>query len=201
MVYEDYIEDKIDIIIGKLTEENPDTPNKRWHAIKLLEMDKGVMENHPLKLDAVIVRSYEKDIINQKYDFIEEIVAEVLVNKSSKEAATEKIDRYMTHRWLGLPIFLLVMALVFFLTFTVGDWLKGYFEIGLEVFSAAVSAALASIHTGEMLTSLIVDGIISGVGGILTFLPNIFILFLALAILEDSGYMARVAFVMDDIMS
>ena len=93
------------------------------------------------------------------------------------------------------------MAFVFFLTFTVGDWLKGYFEIALEVFSNLVSNGLATVHTSPMLTSLIVDGIISGVGGILTFLPNIFILFLALALLEDSGYMSRVAFVMDDIMS
>ena len=94
-----------------------------------------------------------------------------------------------------------IMAFVFFLTFTVGDWMKGYFEIALEVFSNLVSNGLAAVHTSPMLTSLIVDGIISGVGGILTFLPNIFILFLALALLEDSGYMSRVAFVMDDIMS
>ncbi len=93
------------------------------------------------------------------------------------------------------------MALVFFLTFTVGDWLKGYFEIGLEKFSSFVAGRLTAMHTDPMLSSLILDGIIAGVGGILTFLPNIFILFLALAVLEDSGYMARVAFVMDDIMS
>lgn len=201
MVYEDYIEDKIDMIITALTKEYPETRNKRWHAIKLLEKDKTVTDAYPLSLDVVIDRSYEKDIINQKYDFIEEIISEVLVNKSAKEASTEKIDHYMTDKWLGLPIFLCIMALVFFLTFTIGDWLKGYFEIALEVFSGAVSGFLASIHTNAMLTSLIVDGIISGVGGILTFLPNIFILFLALAILEDSGYMARVAFVIDDIMS
>jgi len=201
MVYEDYIEDKIDIIMTELAKNYPDIQNKRWHAIKLLEKDKNVTANHPLNLEDVIDRSYEKDIINQKYDFIEEIVAEVLVNKQAKEASTDKIDRYLTDKWLGLPIFLGIMALVFFFTFTIGDWLKGYFEIGLENFSAFVSGFLNAIHTNAMLNSLIVDGIISGVGGILTFLPNIFILFLALAILEDSGYMARVAFVMDDIMS
>ena len=201
MVYEDYIEDKIDIIINELGKNYPDLANKRWHAIKLLEKDKNITESYPLPLEKVIDRSYEKDIINQKYDFIEEIISEVLVNKSEKEASTEKIDRYMTDRKLGLPIFLLIMALVFFFTFTIGDWLKGYFEIALETFSDFVSSCLVSIHTNAMLTSLIVDGIISGVGGILTFLPNIFILFLALAVLEDSGYMARVAFVMDDIMS
>ena len=93
------------------------------------------------------------------------------------------------------------MAIVFFLTFTIGDFLQGYFEIALDYLTSGASALLQALHVHPMLSSLITDGIISGVGGILTFLPNIFILFLALAFLEDSGYMARVAFVMDDIMS
>lgn len=201
MVYEDEIEDKIDTIITRLEQQYPDMQNKRWHAIKFLEADQNVIQNHPLDLDDILDRSYEKEIINQKYDFIEEVISEVLVNKSQKAAATDKIDHYLTHRWLGLPIFLGIMGLVFFLTFTIGDWLKGYFEILLEIFSGWVGSGLAAMHVNEMMQSLILDGIISGVGGILTFLPNIFILFLALAILEDSGYMSRVAFVMDDIMS
>ena len=101
-----YIEDKIDIIMNELEENYPDIQNARWHAIKLLEKDKNVAARHPLDLGDVIDRSYEKDIINQKYDFIEEIISEVLVNKSQKEASTDKIDHYLTHRWLGLPIFL-----------------------------------------------------------------------------------------------
>lgn len=201
MVYEDYIEDKIDQVMDRLNRSYPDMSNKRWHAIKYLEKDKNVNDQYPLDLSDLIDRDYEKDIINQKYNFIEEIIQEVLVNKSKNEARTDRIDRYLTSRWLGLPIFLAIMAFVFFLTFTVGDFLKGYFEIGLDAFSSLVSNGLAAAGTGPMVTSLIVDGIISGVGGILTFLPNIFILFLALAILEDSGYMSRVAFVMDDIMS
>ena len=92
------------------------------------------------------------------------------------------------------------MALVFFLTFTVGDFLKGYFEIGLDEFSVLVEEFLVNIHASQWVISLVVDGIVAGVGGILTFLPNIFILFLALAFLEDSGYMARVAYVMNEIM-
>ena len=201
MVYEDDIEDRIDSIITVLNKKYPELPNKRWHAIKLLEKDPDITRRYPLETDAIADRSYEKDIINQKYNFIEEIISEILVNKAEKEASTDKIDHYLTSRWLGLPIFLVIMALVFFLTFTVGDWLKGYFEIGLEKFSSFVAGGLTAMHTDPMLSSLILDGIIAGVGGILTFLPNIFILFLALAVLEDSGYMARVAFVMDDIMS
>lgn len=200
MVYDDVIEDKIDAVIEKYREKYPDMKNMRWHAIKALEQDQSVLERYPSDLEAIVDRSYEKDIINEKYDFIEEVIEETLVNKSEKEERTERADRFMTGKWLGLPIFLLIMALVFFLTFAVGDWLKGYFETGLELFSGFVSNGLQAVGTSPLLESLIVDGIISGVGGILTFLPNIFILFLALAFLEDSGYMARVAYVMDDIM-
>ncbi|WP_346662277.1 ferrous iron transport protein B [uncultured Merdimonas sp.] len=201
MVYSDEIEDKIDAIIVRLKESYPDLHNKRWHAIKYLEADEAVMKQYPIDLTGIADRSYEKEIINEKYDFIEEVIGEILVNKSRKAAVTDQVDHFLTHRFLGLPIFLAIMALVFFLTFAIGDWLKGYFELLLEMFSATVGNFLTAFHVNDMLQSLILDGIISGVGGILTFLPNIFILFLALAILEDSGYMSRVAFVMDDIMS
>ena len=89
---------------------------------------------------------------------------------------------------------------MFFLTFTVGDWLKEYFQMGLDWFSAGALYYLELWGVAPTLISLIVDGIITGVGGILTFLPNIIILFLALAFLEDSGYMSRVAYVIDGIM-
>ena len=201
MVYDDVIEDKIDAIIEQFRASEPEMKNMRWHAIKVLEHDETVLKRHPVDTKGIVDRSYEKDIINEKYDFIEEVIDEVLVNKSEKAERTEHVDRYMTGKWLGLPIFLLIMALVFFLTFTVGDWLKGYFEIGLDMLTQTVGGFLESAGVSPVIRSLLVDGIISGVGGILTFLPNIFILFLALAFLEDSGYMARVAYVMDDIMS
>ena len=133
MVYSDGIEDKIDMIIEQFRKKYPEMENMRWHAIKVLEQDDSVMERYPINVKGIIDRSYEKDIINEKYDFIEEIIDEVLVNKSQKEERTDRIDRYLTGKWLGLPIFLGIMALVFFLTFTVGDWLKGYFEIALDM--------------------------------------------------------------------
>lgn len=201
MVYHDDIEDRIDQVIVALEKRYPELENKRWYAIKMLEQDEEVVKKFPLEIPDVLDKSYEKELINQKYDFIEEVIDETLVNKSEKAEKTDKADKYLTGKWLGLPIFLAIMALVFFLTFTIGDWLKGYFEIALEMFSGYVNGILEAGDVNPMLQSLIVDGIISGVGGILTFLPNIFILFLALAFLEDSGYMARVAFVMDDIMS
>jgi ferrous iron transport protein B len=200
MVYDTEIEDKIDEISELLKKQYPELENLRWHAIKILEKDKTILGRYPLELAGILDRSYEEDIINQKYDFIEEIVEEVVVNKSLKAASTDKVDRILTHPVLGLPIFLGIMALVFILTFQVGDFIKGYFEIGLENFSAAMLHLLERVGAGEFLTSLIIDGIVAGVGGILTFLPNIFMLFLALAFLEDSGYMSRVAYVMDGIM-
>ena len=200
MVYSDEIENKIDQLLEVLRDKYASLRNPRWYAIKLLESDKEVLKQCPIDRPDILDRSYEQEIINQKYDFIDEIIQEVLVNKEKKEVFTDKIDNVLTNTWLGLPIFLGIMALVFFLTFTVGDWLKGFFEMGLDLFSGAVLSSLQAINTAPMLISLIVDGIITGVGGILTFLPNIFILFLALAFLEDSGYMSRVAYVMDGIM-
>ncbi|GAA4296660.1 ferrous iron transport protein B [Anaerocolumna aminovalerica] len=200
VVYSDDIEDKIDSISEILLYNYPGIKNVRWHAIKLLEQDEEIMERYPVNLSGIVDRNYETDIINQKYDFIEEIIEEVLVNKSKKEASTDKVDRILTHRFWGMPIFFAVIGLVFFLTFSIGNIFAGYFEGIISSFSELVLNFLISIHAGDILTSLVVDGIIAGVGGILTFLPNIAILFLALAILEDSGYMARVAYVMNGIM-
>ncbi len=173
--------------------------NDRWLAIKLLEDDEEIRRHWPVQAPEILDRSYENDIINGKYDYIEELVEECLFHKEEKAAFTEKIDAVLTHRVWGIPLFLLIMAAVFGLTFTVGDFLKGYFETGLDYFSSSVGSFLSAVKTADWLVSLVVDGIIAGVGGILTFLPNIFILFLALAFLEDSGYMARVAYVMDSV--
>ena len=200
MVYSDEIEDKIDSISDALQKRYPEIIHVRWCAIKLLEGDKEISEKYPVDLPQVLDRSYETEIINQKYEFIEEIVQEVLVNKEEKAQSTDKADRILTHPIFGIPIFLGIMALVFLLTFTVGDFISGYFELAVEWLSGFISNALAAWQVNPAVTSLLVDGIIAGVGGILTFLPNIFILFLALAFLEDSGYMARVAYVMDGIM-
>lgn len=201
MVYSDPIEDKIDLIMAELKQNYPTLTNYRWYAIKLLEQDKEITQQYPVHLPDVIDRNYESDIINEKYDFIQEIIQEVLVNKDKQDALTEKVDRVLTHRIWGIPVFLGIMALVFFLTFTIGDWIKGYFEAGVESLSLFVNNGLTAAGASPILCSLLSDGIIAGVGGILSFLPNIFILFLALAFLEDSGYMARVAYVMEGIMS
>ena len=200
MVYSDEIEDKIDLIIAQFKEKYPDMENVRWHAVKMLEQDETVMKQYPVDLNGIADRSYEKEKKKKKYDFIEEVIDETLVNKSAKEERTDRIDRFMTGKWTGLPIFLVIMALVFFLTFTVGDWLKGYFETGLDLLTGAASGAFEATGVSPVIESNIMHGNMTATGGTRTVSPTTFILFLALAFLEDSGYMARVAFVMDDIM-
>lgn len=201
--YSQFIEDKIKQI-QTILEEKHLYSNTRWLAIKLLEMDEDITAEYGKYIEAmeeIVDTSYEKDIINQKYDYIEEMIDEVLFYRKEKTVVTDNVDKWLVHPIFGIPFFLGIMALVFFLTFAVGDALKGEFEVGLKIFSHAIYTALTSVNAAGWLTSLIVDGIIAGVGGILTFLPNIFILFLALAVLEDSGYMARVAYIMDGVMS
>ena len=201
MVYSDELEDKIDSLIERLQVQYPTMNNYRWHAIKLLEQDKQITQMYPLDCSDIIDQSYESKIINEKYDFIQEVIQEVMMNKERQGEITEKVDRILTHRIWGIPIFLAIMALVFLFTFTFGDFIKGYFESGVDTLAQNVAMFLHSMGVSDMLNSLVVDGIITGVGGILSFLPNIVILFLALAFLEDSGYMARVAYVMESIMS
>ena len=163
-------------------------------------LEKAIDINRKEKNNSVKVKIDNEEEITKKYDYIEQIVNECIENKREKEAITDKIDKILTHKILGLPIFILIMAIVFILTFTIGDYIKGYFELALEMFSDKVLYILQEIGAGKAVTSLIIEGIISGVGGILTFLPNIFILFSCLAFLEDSGYMARASYIMDGIM-
>ena len=200
MVYSDDIEDKIDEIIDELDKKYSDTTNKRWIAIKELEDDQEIVKKYPLDLP-FLKESHESVIINQKYDFIEEVIDEVLLHKEKTDEFTEKLDKVLTNKWSSIPVFLLIMALVFFLTFTIGDFLKGYLEILIDQISNIVDSGLVLINAGDTLRSLVIDGIVAGVGTIITFLPNILILFLCLALLEDSGYMARVAYIMEGIMS
>ena len=132
MVYSDPLEDKIDQLIAALQESYPDISNYRWHAIKLLEHDTEVWEKYPLDLPDVLDKNYESQIINEKYDFIEEIIDEALLHKKRQDQLTERVDRALTHKIFGIPIFLGIMAVVFFLTFAVGDWIKGYFETAID---------------------------------------------------------------------
>lgn len=198
--YGEEVEAKLSALEERMKSSYPNHSSVRWHAIKLLENDEEVKKDHPLEVEAIADHSYEKEITAKKYEYIEKIIEEVLFYRDRKAASTDRIDKVLTHPIWGVPVFLCIMAFVFFLTFFVGDFLKGGLEYALAVFSDLMRAGLEGLHVAGWMVSLVVDGVIAGVGGILTFVPNIFILFLALAVLEDSGYMARVAYVMDGIM-
>lgn len=142
----------------------------------------------------------------EEYSYAEKIVHECVSRRPDREAGeeslcfTDRADRLLTHEIWGVPIFFGIMALVFFLTFSVGDFFKEYLEEAFAVFLQAARPFLKQTGTDPRLISLVTDGIFAGVGGILLFLPNLVILFFALAILEDSGYMARIAWLMNETM-
>lgn len=200
MEYSEDLEHKISLIQEELVENDPHILNPRWVAIKLLENDAEIKDKYPLDLSSLVNGDEDTKIINQKYDYIQEMIHEVVLGKSAGDDRTDKIDRFVTHPIFGILFFLLVMLVVFGLTFLLGDQLKGYVEIFVDWLITSCTGLLEYIHVSDWLIDLVTNGIIGGVGGIITFLPNIAILFLALAFLEDSGYMARVAYVMNDIM-
>ena len=173
-----------------------------FDALELSQNEKELIEHTVIEMEHETGLDRNAALADMRYNFIEKVCNQCVVKaKESKEhRRSMQIDKVLTHRIFAIPLFIAIMGLVFFLTFTVGDFLKGYFENGLEWLSGAVLAAMQHVQASDWLISLVVDGIVAGVGGILTFLPNIFILFLALAFLEDSGYMARVAFIMDKLL-
>ena len=197
MIYSSDLEKKIAEVEKRLP---LDTPRKRWVAISLLANDPEMKKLYPIDYSDLVDGQEPNQIVNEKYNMIQAIMNEVLLGKEQSDNLTEKIDNIVTRPFWGVVIFLLMIAAVFALTFNVGDWLSGYLEMGIDWFTASVGTLLTSLHASDWLINLICDGIISGVGGILTFLPNIAILFTAMAFLEDSGYMARVAYVMNEIM-
>ena len=160
-------------------------------------VDKDVSNGHQMTVEDKH-QDIESAITDAKYAFVRGALAECYVKneKSTLHANTDKIDAIVTHRWIGYPIFLLVMFVTFFCTFAVGqypmDWLEALFGWLGDVVGSAMSDG--------PLKSLLCDGIIAGVGSVLVFLPNILILYLFISFMEDSGYMARAAFIMDKLM-
>ena len=138
-----------------------------------------------------------------RFDFIERLCEQTVIKpKESKERIrSEKIDRILTGKYTAIPCFIGIMVLVFYLTFNViGAWLQGILELGINKISALVDAALTAGHVNNAIHSLVINGIFTGVGSVLSFLPIIVTLFFFLSLMEDSGYIARVAFVMDKLL-
>lgn len=208
--YGDDLEKKIEETI-KSIEGNPKSKKYglRWLAIKVIEEDKAVLELLGLKASeetaAVNEFDYDEDyesmIADRRYEVISKTVTKS-VKKPKKQGLTtsDKIDKVLTNKWWGLPIFAGMMYLVFALTFKIGNVLLDVIDGWFGTLGELAGASLEAAGIAGWLNSLIVDGIIGGVGGVLVFLPNIAFLFFAISILEDSGYMARVAFIMDRAM-
>ena len=208
---------KIEAAIAEVTEALQNLTNvkfpMRWLAIKLLENDPevgssllniaggsavaAIVAKVRNKTAVMLGEELEIAIAEARYLVVADIVAEFVDSSGRQErTVSDRIDEVLTHRVLGLPLFFGIMWLLFNIVFTVGEIPQGWIEDAVKGFSDLVSANLAE---GE-LRSLLVDGIIGGVGSVLTFLPSILLLFFGIALLEDTGYMARAAFVMDRIM-
>ncbi len=188
----------------------------RFAAAKLAEGDErvlsslGLEENEKELIEHIIVQMEEERgldraaaIAEMRFSFIRDLCEKTVVKpKESKEHIRSRaIDRILTGKYTAIPAFVLIMGLVFFLTFNVfGAYLQGLLEVGVDKLTASVDALLTKAAVNDVLRSLIVDGIFGGVGSVLSFVPIIVILFFFLSLLEDSGYMARVAFVTDKLL-
>ena len=185
---------------------------KRFFAIKLLEKDDKIIEQMQSKVDvSAEIEDMEKEfdddtesiITNERYVYISSIIdACYTKNKKKTMSTSDKIDKWVTNRWLALPIFALVMFIVYYVSVTtVGSILTDWTNDTLfgEWIVPGVQSALESVNCADWLTSLIADGVVSGVGAVLGFVPQMLVLFIFLAFLESCGYMARVAFIMDRI--
>ncbi|MDD6696430.1 MAG: ferrous iron transport protein B [Firmicutes bacterium] len=185
---------------------------RRFFAIKLLEKDDKIIEQMQSKVDvSAEIEDMEKEfdddtesiITNERYVYISSIIdACYTKNKKKTMSTSDKIDRWVTNRWLALPIFALVMFIVYYVSVTtVGAILTDWTNDTLfgEWIVPGVQSALESVNCADWLTSLIADGVVSGVGAVLGFVPQMLVLFIFLAFLESCGYMARVAFIMDRI--
>lgn len=202
--------------IEKLLKGNSLIKNPRWFYIKLFERDEKVLEylkldnNTKDKLDNLI-NNYEESldddaesiITTERYDYIGEITTSCVKKKNNSNLTTsDKIDKVVTNRWLALPIFALVMLGIYYIAVTtIGtiatDWVND--TLFAELIQGNVSNWLMNMQVADWLHGLIVDGIIGGVGAVLGFVPQIMVLFFLISLLEDCGYMARVAFIMDRI--
>lgn len=189
----------------------------RWYAIKVFERDKDAtgalqlepklmshLEGHIKDCEDELDDDAESIIINQRYGYISKIIDSVMKKKKQGVSMTtsDKIDHIVTNRILALPIFFLIMTLVYFISVTtVGGWATDWVNDTFfgEIVNDAATGFMESIEAPDWMSSLVVDGIIGGVGTVLGFVPQILLIFFFLSLLEDSGYMARVAFIMDRI--
>lgn len=217
-------DDKVENVLKAIEAKIEDIPEKqkRFYAIKLFEHDDkiiGSFANAPDVSDIIASAETEMDddsesiITNERYNYISSIINDCVKKRSKRKLTTsDKIDRIVTNRWLALPIFAAVMVIVYYISVTtIGSWATDWvndslFGDEINVFGMTLSGlpvlignGLEILGTAEWLNSLIIDGIVAGVGAVLGFVPQMLVLFIFLAFLEACGYMARIAFIMDRI--
>ena len=173
------------------------------YALDLDVNEKEILEHISLQMEAERGLDRSAAIADMRYSYIRNVCRQTVhkPHESRERIRSHKIDRLLTGRYTAIPFFILIMALVFFLTFNViGAFLQGLLESGIDTITGLVDSGLTAMGTNEVLHALIIDGIFTGVGSVLSFLPIIITLFFFLSLLEDSGYIARVAFVMDTLL-
>ena len=222
-VFSPQVNNYITQIVGVLGDNNNQNQKSNssdmWHAIKILEEDEIVIEKLPGNKRAKITSIVEKansdfngdteaEIADQRYKFISDVVNKTVskplkANGQRKETTSDKIDKVLTNRIIAIPAFLVIMYALFSITFGegplgIGVWLQTIVtDFWDGPFTETIMGAIESMGAADWATGLVGDGILAGVGGVVSFLPQILVLFLLMSFLEDSGYMARVAFVMD----
>ena len=214
--YSSTIENEIDSLAQRMKQNVDELPKcfpPRYWALKMLEGDSGVIESlkgaehyadwearsekAAARIKADLGEDVESAVTNEKYGFIEGALAETYeISSVDSNRSTSLIDRIVTHKYFGIPIFMLLMFIMFWSTFTLGAYPQEWIEVGFEWLGQVVGAMMSD----GPLRDLIVNGIIGGVGSVAVFLPNILILYLFISLMEDSGYMARAAFIMDKLM-
>lgn len=204
--------------VGHMVEDHAEKLGvpKRFAATKLIEGDELMIQKLSVskndlevighvvdELEQTLGTDREAALADMRYSYIEMLCAKCVVKKGETRESirSEKIDRVLTNKYLAIPVFLGVMMLIFWLTFgVIGKLLSDWMAIGIDALTVLTDHALAAAGVNAALHSLIIDGIFAGVGSVLSFLPIIVVLFFFLSVLEDSGYMARVAFVMDQLL-
>ena len=207
------LEEEISSLTNELAYRKIARGRLRWRAVKLFELDKTSTEKLAIlpdsenllaqietaiqRIEGIYKETSRAIISHARYGFIQGALREcVRQTKTTTSDYSRRIDKVLTNKWLGLPVFAVILWLMFQLTYTIGAYPMDWIDSGV----VWLMSTLGQLLPAGMLSSLIVDGAIGGVGAIAVFLPNIFILFFVIALLEDSGYMARVAFIMDRVM-
>ncbi|MBQ6503849.1 MAG: ferrous iron transport protein B [Flexilinea sp.] len=173
------------------------------NQLKLEQNEKEMLEHIILQMENERDMDHSAAMADMRFSFITKVCSECVSkpHETKEHLRSQKIDKLLTGKWTAIPIFIAVMAMVFFLTFIViGPWLQGLLETGIDAITDLVDNAMTSAGVNKVIHDMVINGIFEGVGSVLSFLPIIVVMFFFLSLLEDSGYIARVAFVMDKIL-